>query len=287
MATQDGSSVNIFPTHKFSVPVNKANALASGIAKPTDSIVNELKIDFNPNRQYLVKNEMAIFAIIATSQFKRPICFTSQQDLKDLGLDKYARQTGMTYQLVPVANSAIDTDAAFKNMMNNFTFGNAQNPNVYFDEENRRHLNSIRYSIAQVAFALAVEGKKDSARQLLKKIDLATNEKNFPYGMTSNRGNQHNYFSYVFLQACYAADDKVLAKKVSNSVMKDLKQQIAYYKSLGESMSEDQFMQNADAAYQGKSTALSNKQMSFVQDILTCYQLEAAITKLEEDAKVK
>ena len=287
MATQDGSSVNIFPTHKFSVPVNKANALASGIAKPTDSIVNELKIDFNPNRQYLVKNEMAIFAIIATSQFKRPICFTSQQDLKDLGLDKYARQTGMTYQLVPVANSAIDTDAAFKNMMNKFTFGNAQNPNVYFDEENRRHLNSIRYSIAQVAFALAVEGKKDSARQLLKKIDLATNEKNFPYGMTSNRGNQHNYFSYVFLQACYAADDKVLAKKVSNSVMKDLKQQIAYYKSLGESMSEDQFMQNADAAYQGKSTALSNKQMSFVQDILTCYQLEAAITKLEEDAKVK
>jgi hypothetical protein len=69
--------------------------------------------------------------------------------------------------------------------------------------------------------------------------------------------------------------------------MKDLKQQIAYYKYLGESMSEDQFMQNADAAYQGKSTALSNKQMSFVQDILTCYQLEAAITKLEEDAKVK
>jgi hypothetical protein len=52
-------------------------------------------------------------------------------------------------------------------------------------------------------------------------------------------------------------------------------------------MSEDQFMQNADAAYQGKPTALSNKQMSFVQDILTCYQLEAAINKLEEDIKVK
>ena len=33
--------------------------------------------------------------------------------------------------------------------------------------------------------------------------------------MTSNRGNQHNYFSYVFLQACYAADDKALAKKVT------------------------------------------------------------------------
>jgi hypothetical protein len=287
MATQDGSSVNIFPTHKFYVPVNKANALASGIAKPNDSIVNELKIDFNPNRQYLVKNEMAIFAIIATSQFKRPICFTSQQDLKDLGLDKYARQTGMAYQLVPVENSSIDTEVAFKNIMNKFSFGNAQNENVYFDEENRRHLNSIRYSIAEIALALAAEGRKDSARQLLKKIDAVTNEKNFPYGMTSNRGNQHNYFSYVFLQACYAADDKALAKKVSASVMKDLKQQLTYYRSLGESMSEDQFMQNADAAYQGKPTALTNKQMSFVQDILTCYQLEAAIAKLDTEITTK
>jgi hypothetical protein len=89
------------------------------------------------------------------------------------------------------------------------------------------------------------------------------------------------------LQACYAADDKALAKKVTTSVMKDIKQQLSYYRSLGESMSEDQFMQNADAAYQGKPTALSNKQMSFVQDILTCYQLEAAIAKLDEATKVK
>jgi hypothetical protein len=69
--------------------------------------------------------------------------------------------------------------------------------------------------------------------------------------------------------------------------MKDLKQQLSYYRSLGESMSEDQFMQNADAAYQGKPSALSNKQMSFVQDILTCYQLESAIAKLDAEIKVK
>jgi hypothetical protein len=46
-STQEGP-VNIFPTHKFKIPVNKANALASGIAKPTDSLLDELLIDFNP-----------------------------------------------------------------------------------------------------------------------------------------------------------------------------------------------------------------------------------------------
>ena len=35
-STQEGP-VNIFPTHKFKLPVNKEFALASGIAKPTDN----------------------------------------------------------------------------------------------------------------------------------------------------------------------------------------------------------------------------------------------------------
>jgi hypothetical protein len=283
MASTTDGPVNIFPTHKFKVPVNKANALASGIAKATDAMVDELLIDFNPNRQYLLKNELAMYAIIATSDFKRPICFTSTQELKELGLDKYVRQTGMSYQLVPVMNQTIDADLAYKNMMTKFSFGNAKNPNVYFDEENRRHLNSMRLAFSQVAQALAIEGKRDSAQQLLRKFDAETNEKNFPYGMTSNRGNQHNYFSYLFLQACYASGEFNLAKKVSVSLLKDLKQGVAYYKSLGEAMSDDQFFVNAENAYQDKPNSLGNKQMAFVQDILTCGQLIEAVNKMEKD----
>jgi hypothetical protein len=285
-STQEGP-VNIFPTHKFKVPVNKANALASGIAKPTDILVDELLIDFNPNRQYLLKNEMAIYAIIATSQFKRPICFTSTQELKEMGLDKYVRQTGMSYQLVPAIGQSIDTDISYKNIMTKFTFGNAKNPNVYFDEENRRHLNSIRLTIAQIAQALVSEGKLDSARQIIRKLDSETNEKSFPYGMTSNRGNQHNYFSYILLQSCYAAGEMNIAKKIASSVLKDLNQSIAYYKSLGDPMSEDQYMQNLENAYQNKPNDLSNKQIVFVQDALTTYQLIAAIEKMNQDFAVK
>ena len=286
MASTTDGPVNIFPTHKFKVPVNKANALASGIAKATDNMVDELLIDFNPNRQYLLKNELAMYAIIATSDFKRPICFTSTQELKELGLDKYVRQTGMSYQLVPVLNQTIDADVAYKNMMTKFSFGNAKNPNVYFDEENRRHLNSMRLAFSQVAQSLAIEGKRDSAQQLLRKLDAETNEKNFPYGMTSNRGNQHNYFSYLFLQACYASGELNLAKKVSVSLLKDLKQGVAYYKSLGEAMSDDQFFVNAENAYQGKPNSLANKQIAFVQDILTCGQLIEAVNKMEKDFSI-
>ena len=283
MSTQEGP-INIFPTHKFKVPVNKAFALASGIAKPTDVIENELLIDFNPNRQYMLKNELAMYAIIATTQFKRPICFTSTQELKEMGLDKYVRQTGLSYQLVPVlAQGAVDVDVAYNNVMTKFAFGNAKNPNVYFDEENRRHLNSMRYAFSQIAQALVAAGKKDSAQKVLRKFDEETNERNFPYGMTSNRGNQHNYFSYIFLQACYASGEMKLAKKVSTSLLKDLKQELVYYKALGEPMSEDQFILNAENAYQNKPNNLSNKQMSFVQDVLTCGQIIDGVQKMEKD----
>jgi RNA 3'-terminal phosphate cyclase len=177
----------------------------------------------------------------------------------------------------------VDTDQAYKNVMTKFTFGNAKNPKVYFDEENRRHLNSMRFAVADIAQALVAEGKKDSAKQILRKIDSEINTKSFPYGMTSNRGNQHNYFSFLFAQSCYTAGEYELGKKVATEVAKDLKQQLAYYRSLGEQMSEDQFMQNIELAYQGKPSALANKQMSFVQDALTSYQLLNAIAKLEQD----
>jgi hypothetical protein len=286
VSSQDGP-LNIFPTHKFKVPVNKANAIAAGLAKPTDNIVDELLIDFNPNRQYLLKNELAMYAIIATTQFKRPVCFTSTQELKEMGLDKYVRQTGLSYQLVPVVNQGIDVDASYKNIMTKFSFGNAKNPNVYFDEENRRHLNSMRLSVAQIAQALVVEGKKDSARQILRKFDNETNEKSFPYGMTSNRGNQHNYFSYLFLQASYSAGEFTIVKKASVSLLKDLKQEVAYYKSLGDPMSDEQFVANAEYAYQNKPNSLSNKQLAFVQDILTCGQLIDAVQKMEKELAPK
>jgi len=284
-STQEGP-VSIFPTHKFKLPINKEFALASGIAKPNDVIESEMFIDFNPNRQYMIKNELAIYAIIATTEFKRPICFTSTQELKDLGLDQYVRQTGLTYQLVPVKGASVDTDMAYKNIMTKFDFKNSSKPNVYYDEENRRHLNSLRLNVAQIAQALVAAGKKDSAIQVLRKFDKELSTKNFPYGMSSNRGNQHNYFSYLYLQAAYAAGDSELAKRVGTAVVKDLKQQLAYYKSLGTPMSEAQFMQNAENAYQNKATEFNNKQASFIQDILTCYQLINIIENLEKGVPV-
>jgi len=293
----EGGPMNIFNTHKFKLPVNKANAIAAGIAKSTDSIADELLIDLNPQRRYMVKNELAMYAIIATSQFKRPICFTSPQELTELGLDKYVRLRGLAYELVPFkVENPVNTEAAYNTIMTKFAFGNAKNPNVYFDEENRRHLNSLRMAITQVAFSLIVEGKQDKAKNLLRKLDSETNEKSFPYGMTSNRGgNQDNRIASEVLRACYAAGDFELAKKIAKSILSDVNQQLSYYNSLGQKMSDKKFIENVEAAINQKPTIFAQedyekdypKQVALLQDAASAIDVKNRIQRMAADAGVK
>jgi len=246
---------------------------ANGTVHEGDSVVPELHLDIPAQRNFLVKNDLAILAIIAANKWKRPICFTSPQELGDMGLSKYVRLRGLSYQLVPIENGNVDNDVAYKTLMEKFTYGNANVPGVYYDEENRRHLNSIKFAHAQVAMSLVDAGKKDSARKVLEHFDQNVLESNFPYGMTSNQGNLHDYFSFRFLQACYESGDLTLAAKVTASLKKDLQQQMVYYKSLGDNMRDEELAANAQMMLQGKGGNLSDKQARFAQDILSTYQL--------------
>jgi hypothetical protein len=116
-------------------------------------------------------------------------------------------------------------------LMTKFLFGGAGIPGVYFDEENRRHLLSIREAYADAAIEMVREGKQEQAQQLLEYADKSMLEKNFPYAMPSRMG-QHNVSAFIFLLAAYMADDKKLIDKVSDRLKTDLTQEQAYFNSL-------------------------------------------------------
>lgn len=231
----NGEALNTYPVKKLSVPVDKALVLKNGTVNATDSVVSELR--FEIPKGALVKNDLALLNIIAANKWQRPIYFTSPS--ADLGFDQYIRRDGLSYRLVPVENSRVNTDWMLDKAMNKFAFGNANVKGVYFDEENRRHLNSIRTAYSELAMDLAAKNRKEEARKVLEKADkMLESAGNFDYGMTS-RGNQHNRNSLLFLQACYMADDTTLANKVATSVKKDLQQQVRYYNSLGTKSAEN------------------------------------------------
>lgn len=130
-------------------------------------------------------------------------------------------------------------------------------------------------------------GRKDSAKNILEHFDKNVSEANFPYGLVSNRGNQQDAISADFLQACYAAGDLTLAKKVEAAVRKDLTQQMKFYKSLGDETNEDQLATNAYQILQGKGGSLSDKQMNFAQDIFTTYRLLLQLEQMDKQYNPK
>ena len=239
---RNGDTLNVFPTKKVFIPVDINLVRSNGTVNPEDSVISEMRFDIPKNA--LFKNDAAILNLIAANKWKRPIYFTSEY--RELGFGAYLRQDGLTNRLVPVASSPVNKNWVYDKMMNKFVFGNANVSGVYFDEENRRHLNSIRLAYAQAAGHLSENGKKEEARKMLQKCDKGMLEENFSYGMVS-RFQQHNYVSLQFLEACYKADEKALAEKVGKMVKRDLEQQLNYYSHLDE-RKQDQFRNDNEQA---------------------------------------
>jgi len=224
---QNDNEYNTFPVHKVALPVDKQMVLKNGTANADDSIVDAVRFTIPKNNIY--KNDLAILNVIAANKWKRPIYFTMPYG--ELGFGSFIRRDGLSYRLVPVQNSSVNTNWTYNVFMTKFAFGNANIPGVYFDEENRRHLNTIRKAEVDLAFDLINKNKKDSAKSVLERVDKNMLQQNFPYGMVS-RGNDHNQLSLAIMQAAYMSDDKALAEKVATSVKKDLQQQMKYYNSL-------------------------------------------------------
>jgi tetratricopeptide (TPR) repeat protein len=238
---RDEGFFKTFPVRKMAIPVDIDVVKKNGTVNDRDSVQREVRFEITKNG--LAKNDLALLNIIAANHWKRPIYFTNPRT--DVGLDAFIRRDGLTYRLAPVKGSEFNTNWAQDKMMNKFVFGNADKKGIYFDEENRRHLSSLRTAYAELALSLAAEGRFDEAKKAVQKADKMLNESNFPYGLT-NRYNMHNRNSLLFMQACLQAGDMDLAKKVSAAVKKDLQQQVQFYESLkgdkAEAMAQEIYM---------------------------------------------
>lgn len=279
-----GSMISTFPVKKFYVPVDAAAVKANGTVNADDSI--PASVNFEVNKGLLQKNDLAVLNIIAANKWKRPIYFTMQYG--ELGFGNFIRRDGLSYRLVPaILKGRVNTDFMLDVFNKKFAFGNANLPGVYYDEENRRHLNIIRMADAELAFDLASKNRKEEARKVLKRSDDMMLESNFPYGLVS-KGNDHNNHSLKFLEACYAADYDSLAAKVSKSVKKDLDQQMRYYASLGNmdigtfngivdryiQLRYSQNGQNYAAAQELISSSLDRKQQMLIEEIIQTMQTQ-------------
>ena len=287
------------PIKRFKVPVDTALVRKNGTVNDEDAVTTEMQFEL-PNR-VIIRDQLIILNIIATNQWKRPIYFTSQQ--VGMGLPDFMRREGLTFRLIPVkSTSAVNVKPMYEHMMTKFTNGHADVKGVYFDEENRRHLYTIRQSYADLARELLTKGKKDSAKAVVLRSDQLIPDINVPYGIPS-RYEMHNRASWSLMETAYESGATDLAKKISKELNKDLDQHMEYLASLGDmskkqledilmSYSQQKFMEQMQEQQGGQpnrqadaylSANLSRDQSGLATDMIQLFNLMQYVKRTDTD----
>ncbi len=178
---RDGTMLNYLPARKLRIPVNKENALASGIvpAKDAHLIPEYMDLDIPENKNTLLKVEMMFLDLLANYQWDRPIYIVSKGGDLNIGIQDYLRYDGMAYKLMPFKVDTLasqvpymDTDKLYPLLMDVYQWGRMDEPDVLLDY----HVTylylvqqAVRQMYSQVAKAMILEGKEDKAEALLDK----------------------------------------------------------------------------------------------------------------------
>ncbi len=173
----DGSLVDYIPTRKIALPVNKENAIASGIVKAEDAHLMLDTIYFELPDRTIDKPKMMILDMLAHFDWKRPIYFTQVYILHGLGLMDYLQYDGYAYRFVPIKTPVksvwdvgrIDPEVASNHLLNTLRFGNLKDERVYSDNFIQYNMNAskAREGFARVAKEYVFLGDNEKAIELL------------------------------------------------------------------------------------------------------------------------
>ncbi len=101
-----GSEVNVFPSSKFNLKVNKSNAIKCGIIEQNDSCPESITLNYD-GMQGISREEIMMLDILANFEWKRGIYFSSNRGSKlatRLLSEGCLKQVGVAYELNPTIN---------------------------------------------------------------------------------------------------------------------------------------------------------------------------------------
>lgn len=230
----DGSKCDYIPAKRIALPVNKDNAIASGIVREEDRDLMVDTVYINIEKNSIDKPEMMLLDLLANFDWKRPIFFTQVYVLQNLGLLDYLQFDGYAYRLVPILTpykssweiGRIDPDYAYPLLMDTFRYGNLADPRVYVDFFTQYNLSvsRSREAFARVAKELIRRGDDERALKLLDR------------GLEVLPPSQIRYTdanTYPFLEAYYALGEVEKGDRLLMDYAQTLIEYIEYYLQFG------------------------------------------------------
>ncbi len=222
----------IIPTRRIAFPVNKANAIKSGIVKPEDAhlMVDTIYVDIAKGKHALDRSEYIFLDMLGSADWSRPIYVTNIPTARKFGLDKYLQQDGMAYRIVPIktegsylAAGRIDTEYLYDKLMNTFKYGGISDPKVNVDEfvKNSLLASQLRVTFSRLASQLIDEGDNERASAVVDRALKEIPHSQLPYDTSSE----------LLLQNLYDLDRIEDADALLKEIIEYHKENLAYYNS--------------------------------------------------------
>jgi hypothetical protein len=226
-----GDFMNYLPANKFIIDVDSAKVLANGTVKEyfKNRIVSPMIWEYSETDAF--KGDLAIMDLISTNNWDRPIYFsTTVPSSQYKGLEKYFIQEGLGYRVAPVRTDQpeqgefgmIDPVVMYDNMMNKFKWGNAEDPSVYLDENNRRMFSNFRRIFGTLGKELLLKGDTTKAIDAARRgLEIVPAEK-----------MPNDFFSLGLAEVLIRAGKKEEGEKLLSDVIAYSKKYLDYAISL-------------------------------------------------------
>lgn len=243
---RDGRKVDYLCSRKISVPVNKENALRSGIVSPefADKILDQIVLEIPAKKDYLTKQELFFLDFLSTYQWDRPVNMLSQGGDINVGQKNYLMYDGFSAHLVPLRNSIsstkgvglVDADALYDKMMNVYKWDALKRIDYNVDYQNLiTFLGTVpqRDIFVNAARVFLEKGDKEKVITLLDKCQECVPASKYPLetvclGFAANDLSVLSMIDYYF--AAGAADKaEALAKEFADQLLVSIGFYIPYY----------------------------------------------------------
>jgi hypothetical protein len=226
-----GDWVNYIPANKFIIDVDSATVFSNGTVRDyyKNRLVSPMIWEYTDEDAF--KGDLAIMDLLSTNKWRRPVYFsTTVPSTQYKGLEKYFIQEGLAYKVVPVKTDKpeqgefgmIDPKVMYDNMMNKFKWGNAADPKVYLDENNKRMFSNFRRIFGTLGKELLLTG------DTIKAIEVAHRG----LGIVPAKKMPYDFFTIGIAEVLIEAGKTQEGEKLLDDVMKYSKEYLDYAISL-------------------------------------------------------
>ena len=233
------SYATFFNTKKMFIDVDLNQAQANGLILPGDTMVtNRIPISIPEDKQFLIKDELAILDLIASNINDRPIYFAvTCRPEKMFGLNRFTRLEGLGLRIVPVMNGReevamygemygagkVYTDRVYDNVMNKFRWGNFDKADTYVNTSYGPSVQSLHFIMLRAITNLVNEGQNDKAVQMALKYFEVFPQMNFEY----------NYYQASIAEQMLRAGEYELAKPFIEAIANETYDKLEFFNSNG------------------------------------------------------